>query len=82
MIRPISRRVLALVLFAAAAAPARASEVYQISTISSLLSAGWASRTSFGTLQKPWHALRASTRSSERCIIQPVPHPASAEVSG
>ena len=40
MLRPITRRVLALVLFAAAAAPARASEVYQISTISSLLAGG------------------------------------------
>ena len=29
MVRPITRRVLALVLFAAAAAPVRASEVYQ-----------------------------------------------------
>src|SRR5436190_23592316 len=50
MIRPITRRVLALVLFAAAAAPARASEVYQISTISSLLAGGYDGDTTVGEL--------------------------------
>src|SRR5262244_3120675 len=50
MLRPITRRVLALVLFAAAAAPARASEVYQISTISSLLAGGYDGDTTVGEL--------------------------------
>jgi len=50
MSRPITRRVLALVLFAAAAAPARASEVYQISTISSLLAGGYDGDTTVGEL--------------------------------
>jgi acetolactate decarboxylase len=50
MIRPMTRRVLALVLFAAAAAPARASEVYQISTISSLLAGGYDGDTTVGEL--------------------------------
>jgi acetolactate decarboxylase len=50
MIRPITRRVLALVLFAAAAAPACASEVYQISTISSLLAGGYDGDTTVGEL--------------------------------
>lgn len=50
MIRPITRRVLALVLFAAAVAPVRASEVYQISTISSLLAGGYDGDTTVGEL--------------------------------
>jgi len=50
MVRPITRRVLALVLFAAAAAPVRASEVYQISTISSLLAGGYDGDTTVGEL--------------------------------
>jgi acetolactate decarboxylase len=50
MLRPITRRVLAFVLFAAAAAPARASEVYQISTISSLLADGYDGDTTVGEL--------------------------------
>ena len=50
MIRPITRRVLALVLFAAVAAPVRASEVYQISTISSLLAGGYDGDTTVGEL--------------------------------
>jgi acetolactate decarboxylase len=50
MIRPITRRVLALVLFAAAAAPACASEVYQISTISSLLAGNYDGDTTVGEL--------------------------------
>jgi hypothetical protein len=49
MVRPITRRVLALVLFAAAAAPVRASEVYQISTISSLLAGGYDGDTTVGS---------------------------------
>ena len=53
MSRPITRRVLALVLFAAAAAPARASEVYQISTISGLLAGGYDGDTTVGELV--WH---------------------------
>ena len=52
MIRPITRRVLALVLFAAAAVPARASEVYQISTISSLLAGGYDGDTTVGELTR------------------------------
>ena len=50
MVRPITRRVLALVLFAAPAAPVRASEVYQISTISSLLAGGYDGDTTVGEL--------------------------------
>ena len=50
MVRPITWRVLALVLFAAAAAPVRASEVYQISTISSLLAGGYDGDTTVGEL--------------------------------
>jgi hypothetical protein len=50
MVRPIARRVLALVLFAAAAAPVRASEVYQISTISSQLAGGYDGDTTVGEL--------------------------------
>src|SRR5262249_60005620 len=52
MIRPIMRRVLALVLFAGAAAPAGASEVYQISTISSLLAGGYDGDTTVGELTR------------------------------
>jgi acetolactate decarboxylase len=50
MIRPITRRVLTLVLFAAVAAPVRASEVYQISNISSLLAGGYDGDTTVGEL--------------------------------
>ena len=50
MIRPTKWRVLALALFAAAAAPARASEVYQVSTISSLLAGGYDGDTTVGEL--------------------------------
>ena len=42
--------MLALALFAAAAAPVRASEVYQISTISSLLAGGYDGDTTVGEL--------------------------------
>lgn len=41
MTRPLMGRALALLLFAAAAPPAPAAEVYQISTISSLLASGY-----------------------------------------
>jgi len=41
MLRPMVWRVLALVVFAAAAAPLHATEVYQVSTISSLLAGGY-----------------------------------------
>lgn len=50
MIRPMVWRVLALILFAVAAAPAPAAEVYQVSTISSLLAGGYDGDTSVGEL--------------------------------
>ena len=50
MLRPMVWRVLALVVFAAAAAPLHATEVYQISTISSLLAGGYDGDTTVGEL--------------------------------
>jgi acetolactate decarboxylase len=50
MLRPMVWRVLALVVFAAAAAPLHATEVYQVSTISSLLAGGYDGDTTVGDL--------------------------------
>ncbi len=50
MLRPMVWRVLALVVFAAAAAPLHATEVYQVSTISSLLAGGYDGDTTVGEL--------------------------------
>src|SRR5260221_5388919 len=50
MTRPMMWRALALLLFAAAAPPAPAAEVYQISTISSLLRGGYDGDTTVGEL--------------------------------
>ena len=50
MTRPMLWRALALLLFAAASAPAPAAEVYQISTISSLLAGGYDGDTTVGEL--------------------------------
>jgi acetolactate decarboxylase len=50
MLRPMVWRVLALVVFAAAAAHLHATEVYQISTISSLLAGGYDGDTTVGEL--------------------------------
>ena len=53
MTRPMLWRALALLLFAAASAPAPAAEVYQISTISNLLAGGYDGDTTVGELL--WH---------------------------
>ena len=50
MTRPLMGRALALLLFAAAAPPAPAAEVYQISTISSLLAGGYDGDATVGEL--------------------------------
>src|SRR5437016_13657277 len=50
MTRPMLWRALMLLLFAAASAPAPAAEVYQISTISSLLAGGYDGDTTVGEL--------------------------------
>jgi acetolactate decarboxylase len=50
MIRPMSWRALALAVFAAGAPPAHAAEVYQVSTISSLLAGGYDGGTSVAEL--------------------------------
>ena len=50
MIRLKLRRALALAVFAAAALPAHAGEVYQISTISSLLAGGYDGDTTVAEL--------------------------------
>ena len=50
MTRPMMWRALALLLFAAAAPPAPAAEVYQISTISRLLGGGYDGDTTVGEL--------------------------------
>src|SRR5262245_66132308 len=52
MIRPIIWRALALAVFAAAALPAHAAEVYQISTISSLLAGGYDGDTTGAALRR------------------------------
>ena len=50
MIRPMIWRALALAVFAAGAAPAHAAEVYQVSTISSLLAGGYDGDTTVAEL--------------------------------
>src|SRR6516164_9978024 len=50
MIRPMIWRALALAVFAAGAPPAHAAEVYQVSTISSLLAGGYDGDTTVGHL--------------------------------
>lgn len=50
MIRPMIWRALALAVFAAGAPPAHAAEVYQVSTISSLLAGGYDGDTSVAEL--------------------------------
>jgi acetolactate decarboxylase len=50
MVRPMMWRVLALVLFAAGTASVHAGEVYQVSTISSLLAGGYDGDTTVGEL--------------------------------
>src|SRR5262247_4928572 len=50
MIRPMIWRALALAVFAAGAPPAHATEVYQVSTISSLLAGGYDGDTTVGEL--------------------------------
>jgi acetolactate decarboxylase len=50
MIRPMIWRALALAIFAAGALPAHAAEVYQVSTISSLLAGGYDGDTTVAEL--------------------------------
>jgi hypothetical protein len=50
MVRPMMWRVLALALVAAGAVPVHATDVYQVSTISSLLAGGYDGETTVGEL--------------------------------